>query len=235
MLRSPRFRLVFLMGFLFGLVICSMALAASTPRSFLGTNYSTVVSVYSLLLLSEVCFWNSSGFDRSAAQIYFLRSIPLFQGADPGKNLTAVFFIMVEISAITVVCGFLGNASRFEIVCPRLIPWLKAISIFLLGAGNLLSIYQARCRESRYFFPHRRCRTRPEVMLFVIYPIAFLPAGLAYLARWAFDSEAAFFAVLLIDATDLHFLALESAIAAAETLKERMPQPSRLAIPPISG
>ena len=39
-------------------------------------NYLTVVSVYSLLLLSEVCFWNSFGFDRSAAQIYFLAPVP---------------------------------------------------------------------------------------------------------------------------------------------------------------
>src|SRR4029077_19692225 len=107
--RSPRFRLVFLMGFTFGLVIwlpISLGQTAAS-RSFLGTNYLMVVSVYSLLLLSEVCFWNSFGFDRSAAQIYFLAPVP-FSLVLIGKNLTAVFFIMLEISAITIVCGFLG-------------------------------------------------------------------------------------------------------------------------------
>ena len=51
-------------------------------QSFLGNNYLTVVSVYSLLLLSEVCFWNSFGFDRSAAQIYFLAPVPFSKRAD---------------------------------------------------------------------------------------------------------------------------------------------------------
>ena len=62
--RSPRFRLVFLMGFTFGLVVwLPMALGRSgATNSFLGTNYLTVVSVYSLLLLSEVCFWNKRGY-----------------------------------------------------------------------------------------------------------------------------------------------------------------------------
>ena len=71
--RSPRFRLVFLMGFTFGLVIWLPVAFGRTgaTQSFLGNNYLTVVSVYSLLLLSEVCFWNSFGFDRSAAQIVF--------------------------------------------------------------------------------------------------------------------------------------------------------------------
>ena len=60
-----------------------------------------MVSVYSLLLLSEACFWNSFGFDRSAAQIYFLAPVP-FSRVLIGKNLSALFFIVLEISAITI-------------------------------------------------------------------------------------------------------------------------------------
>ncbi len=42
---------------------------------------------------------------------------------------------------------------------------------------------------------------RVQAMLFVIYPIGFVPAGLAYLARWAFDAHAdGFFGVLAFDA-----------------------------------
>ncbi len=161
LLRSPRFRLVFLMGFTFGLVIwLPMALGrASSPRSFLGTNYLTVVSVYSLLLLSEVCFWNSFGFDRSAAQIYFLAPIP-FSKVLIGKNLTAVFFIMVEISAITVVCGFLGMPLDLKRLSEAY-SVAGVISIFLLGAGNLLSIYQARAVNPATSFRTGGRRTRP--------------------------------------------------------------------------
>ena len=115
-----------------------------------------------------------------------------------GKNLTAVFFIMVEISAITVVCGFLETPLDLKRLSEAY-SVAGVISIFLLGAGNLLSIYQARAVNPATSF-RTGAAGRVQAMLFVIYPIAFLPAGLAYLARWAFDSEAAFFAVLLIDA-----------------------------------
>ena len=62
-------------------------------------------------------------------------------------------------------------------------------------------------------------------MLFVIYPVAFIPAGLAYLARWAFQSEVAFFAVLFVDAVIalvVYRIALQSAVEAAENIKESM-------------
>ena len=53
--RSPRFRLVFLMGFTFGLLIwLPVALGRQgVSQSFLSGNYLTVVSVYSLLLLER--------------------------------------------------------------------------------------------------------------------------------------------------------------------------------------
>src|SRR5665213_2258914 len=111
--RSPRVRLVFLMGFTFGLLVwlpVALGRQEGSP-SFLGTNYLTVVSVYSLLLLSEACFWNFFGFDRSAAQIYFLAPIP-FARVMIGKNLSALFFIVLEIGMIALVCGLLGMPLR---------------------------------------------------------------------------------------------------------------------------
>ena len=50
-------------------------------------------------------------------------------------------------------------------------------------------------------------------------------AGLAYLARWAFSSEAAFFGVLAFDAVVaviVYRIALQSAVEAADRLKETM-------------
>ena len=64
-----------------------------------------------------------------------------------------------------------------------------------------------------------------QAILFLIYPIAFLPVGLAYLARYAFDSEIAFFAILALDAAIaglVYKLSLDSAVITAEQLKERM-------------
>jgi ABC-2 type transport system permease protein len=75
-------------------------------------------------------------------------------------------------------------------------------------------------------------------MLFLIYPIAFLPAGLAYLARYAFDTQTAFFAVLAVDAVIgliVYRIALESAVEAAERLKEKMVASLSLGDGPITG
>lgn len=237
LIRAPRFRLVFLMGFTFGLIVwLPMAIGrTASPGSFLGTNYLTVVSVYSLLLLSEVCFWNSFGFDRSAAQIYFLAPIR-FSQVLLGKNVTALFFIALEISAITTVCALL----RMPLDARRLVEAYSVagvICIFMLGAGNLLSIYQARAVNPATSF-RSGAAGRVQAILFVIYPLAFFPAALAYLARWAFDAEAAFFVVLGLAAIAglmVYRISLDSAIEAAERLKEKMIAALSVGEGPIAG
>lgn len=222
LVRSPRFRLVFLMGFTFGVVtLLPMSLGRGGGVLF-GTNYLTLVSVYALLLLSEACFWNSFGFDRSAAQIYFLAPVPFWRVL-VAKNISALFFIVLEISAVTTVCALIGMplgvrrlAEAFAVA--------GVVTIFLLCAGNLMSIHQARGVNPATQF-RSNAAGRVQAMLFIIYPIAFFPAALAYLARWVFDQELAFFAVLVIDAIAgivIYRIALDSAVEAAERLKETM-------------
>jgi ABC-2 type transport system permease protein len=222
--RSPRFRMVFLMGFTFGLLIwLPVALGRQgSSSSFLGTNYLTVVSVYSLLLLSEACFWNSFGFDRSAAQIYFLAPIP-FSRVMIGKNLSALFFIILEIGTIALVCGLLGMPLHPRTVAESF-GVAGVISIFMLAAGNQLSIRQARSMNPAASF-RSGSSGRMQAILFLIYPIVFVPVGLAYLARYAFDSELAFFVTLALDAAIgavVYKLSLDSSVAVAGQLKEQM-------------
>jgi ABC-2 type transport system permease protein len=224
LVRSPRFRLVFLMGFTFGLVVwLPLAMGrGSAAMPLLGSHYLTVVSVYSLLLLSEVCFWNSFGFDRSAAQIYFLAPVP-FSRVVISKNLSALFFIALEISAVISVCALLGMALN-PLRLAEAYSVAGVISIFLLGAGNLMSIHQARAVNPASSF-RKSAAGRAQAMLFVIYPIAFIPAGLAYLAQYAFGTQSSFFTVLGINAVIgmvMYRVALDSTVAAAERLKERM-------------
>jgi ABC-2 type transport system permease protein len=222
--RSPRFRLVFLMGFTFGLLVwLPVAFGRQeTSQSFLGSNYLTVVSLYSLVLLSEACFWNFFGFDRSAAQIYFLAPVSFYR-VMIGKNLTALFFIALEISMIALVCGLLGMPLN-----PRTLAEsfgvAGVVSIFLVAAGNQLSIRQPRAMNPAASF-RSGASGRVQAILFLIYPIAFVPVGLAYLARYAFASEAAFFAVLALDlaiGAVAYKLSLDSAVAAVNQLREQM-------------
>ena len=222
--RSPRFRLVFLMGFTFGLLIwLPVAFGRQgSSQSFLSGNYLTVVSVYSLLLLSEACFWNSFGFDRSAAQVYFLAPVP-FSQVLIGKNLTALFFIALEIGMIALVCGLLGMplgprtlAEAFGVA--------GVITILMLAAGNQLSIRQARAMNPAASF-RSGSSGRVQALLFAIYPIAFVPVGLAYLARYALGSEVAFFVILAMDGAlgaVVYKLSLDSAVVTAGQLKEQM-------------
>ncbi|MEO8050071.1 MAG: hypothetical protein ABI833_06605, partial [Acidobacteriota bacterium] len=188
LVRSPRFRLVFLMGFTFGLVIwLPMVFVPRGPLGgFFVRNYLTVVCVYSLMLMSEVCFWNAFGFDRSAAQFYFLAPVS-FRRVMIGKNVTALFFMLLEIAMVTSVCALL----RMPLGLRRFVEAYSVatvVMIFLFSAGNLLSIRQARGVN-----PGNSFRTgtagRLQAMLFAIYPVTFAPILLAYLARYAFGSQ----------------------------------------------
>jgi ABC-2 type transport system permease protein len=98
------------------------------------------------------------------------------------------------------------------------------ISIFLLAAGNQLSIRHPRAMNPAASF-RSGTAGRTQAILFLIWPVAFVPVGLAYLARYAFSSEAAFFGILAMDAAIgavVYKLSLDSAVAAADRLKEQM-------------
>jgi ABC-2 type transport system permease protein len=222
--RSPRFRLMFMMGFTFGMVIwLPLAMGRrGLTQEFMGQHYLTAVSVYSLLLLSEVCFWNSFGFDRSAAQFYFLAPIS-FSTVLKAKNLSSVCFIALEIGLITVVCALLGmplNPAKMS----EAYSVAAVMTILLLCAGNLLSVHMARGVNPDSSF-RTTAAGRIQAMLFMIYPLAFIPPGLAYLARYAFESQWAFFGVLAFDVMAgliAYKIALDSAVQASERIKETM-------------
>ena len=55
------------------------------------------------MLMSEVCFWNVFGFDRGAAQFYFLAPVS-FARVLVSKNLTALFYLLTQAAAITATC-----------------------------------------------------------------------------------------------------------------------------------
>ena len=224
LIRSPRFRLVFLMGFTFGLVLwLPMVFVPRGPLGqFFVQNYLTVVCVYSLMLMSDVCFWNAFGFDRSAAQFYFLAPVS-FRRVMTGKNLTGLFFLLLEIAMVTAVCMLLRMPLGFRRMSEAY-SVAAVVMIFLFSAGNLLSV-----RHARAVNPANSFRTgaagRLQATLFAIYPVVFLPVMLAYLARYAFGSQTALFVVLAIDAIVgiiVYRVSLDSAIQTADRTREAM-------------
>jgi ABC-2 type transport system permease protein len=221
--RAPRFRLVFTMGFTFGLLIwLPLAYGREAPGDWsMASNYLTFVCVYALLLLGDVCFWNSFGFDRGAAQLYYL--VPLhFKTVILAKNIAAVLFILLEIAVIVMLCSVIG----LTVTGPKALEAFSVaivLTLFLLAAGNLVSIYHPRAVDPSQSW--RSSASRFHALLLALYPLLGAPIGLAYLARYAFASDLAFYAVLLFDlalAAVAYSIAIDSVATRAEADRERI-------------
>ena len=221
LVRAPRFRLVFFMGFSFGLLLwLPMLLKANGTMGFFRDNYLTFVAAYALLLLGDVCLWNIFGFDRSAAQAYLITPVKL-RTAFLAKNLAALTFILLEVTIVAVVCLiFRLPLSVSKILPAYLISTLMTFT--LMSAGNLTSVYYPQPVN-----PQKSLRSRPsgktQGLLMVIFLVASGMSGLAYLAEYAFDSRAAFYGVLGMLAIVVaigYRISLDSAVEAALERRE---------------
>jgi ABC-2 type transport system permease protein len=218
--RSARFRLLFLMGFSFGLLIWLPMTLRRDPDSFLRANYLTLVSGYALMLLGEVCFWNALGMDRGAAQAYFTMPVS-FATVLRAKNIAAMFFVLLELAMVALFCALL----RMPVTVFSVIEAFTVTLVFatyLMSFGNLVSI-----RYPRPVDPAQSWRSgsvgRAQAFLLLLYPAAAAPIALAFGAGFAFDSQAAFYIVLLIVfliALLVYSIALESAARTGEANKE---------------
>jgi ABC-2 type transport system permease protein len=222
--RTPRYRMVFVMGFSFGLMVwLPMILGGRGERnSTLSHHFLTVVCVYALTLLGQVSFWNCFGFDRSAALIYFAVPQPLSQ-TFAGKNVAALVFIYLEVlilAGVTSLFGVnLGAAQIFETLIV-----VGVCSVYMLALGNISSVQYPRGLN-----PERVSQggaaSRFQALIMLLYPLSLLPVILAYVARYAFDSELAFYLVLALAAAiggALYWIAMESAVSTATKHRERI-------------
>jgi ABC-2 type transport system permease protein len=170
--------------------------------------------------MSETVFWNVFAFDRTATQVYFLLPVR-FSRVLAGKNLASVVFVGLEIALITGAC----LALRLPVTVASIVEALAVslvLSIYLLGVGNLVSVYFPRPAnpDDPWGASGRKQRA---FLLLPIFAVVLAPIGLAYLARYAFDSQAAFYGVLGFVAllgVAVYWIAMESAVAAAEAKKE---------------
>lgn len=218
--RTPRFRIVFVMGFSFGLLIWLPMAFRRGSQGLFAEHYLTFVCVYALMLLGEVPVWNAFGFDRSAAQIYFVAPVKtstvLF-----AKNLTAVAVSALEVAIITLVCALF----RFPVTLGRIAEAYCVVAIFLaylVSIGNLSSVYYPRPSDPKQSW-RTGSATRFQAYLLIIYPVLSLPFVAAYVARHAWDSAWVFAGVLALAALlagIAYRISIELAVRAAEARKE---------------
>lgn len=221
--RTPRFRMVFIMGFSFGLLVwLPIALGRGGRNSFVADHYLTIVSVYALTLLGQVSYLNTFGFDRSAAQVYFSAPVPVSHSLI-GKNIAAALFILVEMLAVTVA----SVALRIRVTADAIAEAFTVtaiVGVYLLAIGNLSSIHFPRAMN-----PERVSQggagSRMQALIFVFYPIALLPVTLAFWARIVFDSQLIFALILGFAAmlgVVVYWISMESAVGAAVERREKL-------------
>lgn len=189
--RVSRFRVVFIMGFTFGLLIWLPLSGRS--GGWLSSNFLTIVMSYALLLLSEVTFYNAFGFDRTAAQLYFLTPVTT-AGVLIAKNLAAVFFVLAEIALVTIACLALKMPVTIEKTLESAAVCLLVL-LCMLGIGNLASTRSPRASNPNDTW-RKSGANKTALLALAAYPLIGIPVSLAYMARWAFQSQTAFYAAM---------------------------------------
>jgi len=221
--RTPRFRLVFFMGFTFGLLIWAPLWQTERIRLLPAPeDLSVLVSVYALLLLSEVVFWNVLGFDRAAVQLYFSVPAP-FSTVLVGKNLAAVIVVVLEVTLIATACLLV----RLPVTAGKILETyavLLILSMYLTAAGNLSSLYWARPVDPDHAWG-RTSRGRSHALMVLVFPLLGLPVVAAYVARHVFQSQAVFaggLAVAALMGVAMYRAALRAATRRAERERETL-------------
>ena len=220
LLRIPRFRIVFLMSCVFGIVIYLPALRDRNTHSFVIENALPLMALYGLLMIGPITYWNAFGFDRSAVESYFLWPIRL-RDALIAKNLTVALLLIPQIAAISVV----ATAARLPTGAAKVGETLVVIliaSLYWFAMGNIWSV-----RIPRAMDPQKMNQMTGKLQALSIWtaPLLLLPIALAYLARSLFESEIVFGGMLAIAALIggvVYWVALGSAVRAGFARRESM-------------
>jgi hypothetical protein len=198
LVRSPRFRFLFMMGCSFGVVAW---LPFGMGRSVLSSgtlhaSFLTLLSLYALLLVGQVTFLNCFGFDRSAARYFFWMPVSPARLL-LAKNMASGVFVIVQILMLGAICTVL----RLHIGLYELAEALIVTSISLLylsSVGNFTSVLFAIGVS-----PERVSRGAGrgiQGLIIFLYPLLISPIVAAYFARYYWNSPRAFYLLMLLAA-----------------------------------
>lgn len=219
--RSPRFRVIFGMACLFSAVVFFPMAFGRNQSSFIQGNYLPVINAYGLLILGEVLLWNVFGFDRKAAQIYFVAPVS-FETVLRAKNLAALAAILL-MTVFTTTLGYVLHARITPAGVLGALFLTLILTLFLLACGNLTSVIIPRPIDPNQAFRNQNAG-KATLWLLVCFIAMAVPVGLAFLAKWAFGSDWVFLLILCIDLVVgliVYKIATESAVARAESGREQ--------------
>jgi ABC-2 type transport system permease protein len=218
--RIPRFRMVYAMSSVLGLVLYFPALRNPHPESFLMRNALPFMALYGLLMLGPITYWNAFGFDRAAVQGYF--SWPIrFRDALIAKNISVALLLVPQIVLVALV----GRAVRLPLSPAKFLETIIVIliaSLYWFAVGNIWSVRMPRAMD-----PEKMNQMANKMQALSIWsaPLLLLPIGLAYWARAVFENELVFSGILLIAAIVggvFYKVGLDSAVGTAIRTRESM-------------
>jgi ABC-2 type transport system permease protein len=218
--RSPRFRLIFMMGSTFGAVLW-LPQVLRDKSGWMAHNYITMAVLYGVLVLGEVLYWNVFGFERAGAQQWFVTPVS-FRDVLWAKNLVAVFYTLLAIALLSTIALVLPIGAGLAQLADALAA-ASVFMVFIMGGGNLTSVYMPRPIDAEQAWRNNSSKT--QFMLLLAYPVLSIPVAMAHLVRWATESYWAYHAVLavaLIVALCFYSVATDEAVEVAERRKENI-------------
>ena len=215
LLRMPRFRISFGMACIFSVLVFIPLAWNSLSKggnTFMSNNFLAVVTLYGLLMLSDVLLLNIFGLDRSATQIYFVAPIP-FATAMKAKNLAAILFLAIQsLGVLAVVALVRIPITGFNVISALIAA--AVVGLFFISAGNLSSITMARPSDPKQTFK-KQSGGKIQLWLLLCSLAMFVLLGSAFLAQWALDSNWALLGVLAVEfiiGLIVYRVALDSAV-----------------------
>ncbi|HEX4277020.1 MAG TPA: hypothetical protein VHZ74_16805 [Bryobacteraceae bacterium] len=216
--RIPRFRMVYLMSCVFGIVIYLPALRKPNPHSFGMQSALPIMALYGLLMLGPISYWNAFGFDRSAVQGYFSWPVPL-RDALIGKNITVALLLLPQIGLIILV-GKAVHLPSSPAKCIETVAVILIASLYWFSMGNICSVRMPRAMD-----PGKMNQMSNKLQALSVFsaPLLLFPIALAYWARAVFESQLVFSGILIIAAIVggiFYKIGLDSAVSAAHRRRE---------------
>jgi hypothetical protein len=218
--RISRFRMAYGMSCFFGVVMFAPALRRQHTDSGFLQYALPVMAVYGLLMLGQISYWNSFGFDRSAAQGYFCWPIR-FRDALIAKNLTILALMIPQILLVSLVARvFRVPSSAGKIVETFAVAGIAAL--FWFSLGNIFSVRMPRAMDPDKM---NQMSNKLQALTILAAPLVLLPIVLAYWARAVFSNEFVFAGILLVAAVlgaIFYVVGLDSAVEAANKNRESL-------------
>lgn len=222
LVRMPRFRVVFGMACVFGVIVFIPMTLGHRDSTFIKNSFLPMVNLYGLLMLSDLLLLNVFGLDRRAAQLFFVAPVSL-RAVLRAKNAVALCFIALQTAVVLLfVLLFRVPVDLFGITSGVAVS--AVVAVFLLSAGNLLSVSAPRAIDPSSTLK-RQAGAKTQLWILLCSVGAAVLVAFPFLARWAFQRDWTFFAVLMLEfviGLIVYRIALDSAVERGLQHREQM-------------